>query len=149
MVNNILIRDYRKADRPQILDLFKLNTPNFFSPEEEADLERYLNDEIELYFVIQYDGKVIGCGGINFPDQNSATIIWDIFHPEYQGKGLGTRLLNYRIEQLKEIGDVKSIKVRTSQLVFEFYEKNGFKVLNQVEDYWAKGFHLYEMELEK
>jgi GNAT superfamily N-acetyltransferase len=96
---------------------------------------------------MEHEGQIIGSGGINFPVQNSATISWDIVHPDFHGMGLGSRLLNYRIEQLKEIKDVQNIKVRTSQFVYEFYEKNGFKLLNKVDDYWAKGFHLYEMEL--
>jgi ribosomal protein S18 acetylase RimI-like enzyme len=41
--------------------------------------------------------------------------------------------------------NITTIMVRTSQLAYKFYEKNGF-ILKEIEkDYWAKGFDLYSM----
>lgn len=141
------IRFYNSSDKNAIIELFRLNTPLYFSPDEEADLDKYLENELELYFVLENEGEIVGCGGINFPDQNSATISWDLFHPDFHGKGFGSKLLRYRLDQLKELQDILKIKVRTSQLVYQFYEKNGFKLLRTEDNYWAEGFHLYEMEL--
>lgn len=89
---------------------------------------------------------IAGCGGINFSENGSTgKISWDILYPQYQGKGLGTTLLHYRINKLKEMEHIKAITVRTSQLVYRFYEKNGFVLQEVVKDYWAKGFDLYQM----
>ena len=41
--------------------------------------------------------------------------------------------------------EIDAIIVRTSQLVFKFYEKHGFEVIEIVKDYWAKDFDLYYM----
>lgn len=150
MDNKVLIREYKEKDKTAVLNLLKLNTPKFFAVEEEKDLIYYLDNEIDLYFVLELNGIVVGCGGINFPEDNTtAKISWDVFHPDHQGKSLGSMLLNYRIEKLKEFKNIKLITVRTSQKTYKFYEKLGFELITIVEDYWAKDFHLYEMKYTK
>ena len=142
----IAIREYEVADKSAVMNLIRLNTPEYFAPEEEADLDRYLDNERELYYVLLFDGVIVGCGGINFADcKTTGRISWDIFHPEYQGKSLGTRLLEYRIGKLKSIGSIRRITVRTSQVAYKFYEKQGFMLQKVEKDYWAEGFDLYRM----
>ena len=63
--NSIVIREYLTTDKEVVMNLIKLNTPNFFAKEEVNDLSNYLDKEIELYYVLLVDGKVVGCGGIN------------------------------------------------------------------------------------
>lgn len=140
------IRNYVLADHPYLLELLRLNTPKYFSPEEKKDLINYLDHEVEEYFVVEQAGRIIGCGGINFEDSKKVgKISWDILHTEFQGKGIGSLLLNYRINLLKNMDSIEKISVRTSQLVYRFYEKNGFELIEVKKDYWAKGFDLYNM----
>lgn len=69
-------------------------------------------------------GHVFGCGGINFAENKTiGKISWDIIHPDFQGKSLGTKLLKYRIEVLKTIPGIQKITVRTLQVAYKFYEK--------------------------
>lgn len=147
MNHSITIREYEPADKDAVLNLIRSNTPAHFAPAEEADLSEYLDRERELYYVLLFGGKIIGCGGINFADDRATgKISWDILHPEYQRKSLGTLLLEYRIKRLKQIGGIRRITVRTSQSAYKFYEKQGF-VLNEIQkDYWAEGFDMYGME---
>jgi [ribosomal protein S18]-alanine N-acetyltransferase len=150
MKDEVIIREYKNTDKEAILNLFSLNTPEYFSPEEENGLVFYLENEIEYYFVLEINKQIVGSGGINFSEDKTTGIIsWDILHPDFQRKSLGSKLLKYRIEKLKEFSEVQKIIVRTSQLVYRFYEKQGFKLIEIVEDYWAKGFHLYKMEYMK
>lgn len=147
MTQNKNIRTFKETDIPLILEMFRLNTPKYFSPDEEKELEKYLKTERELYYVLEENEKLVGCGGINFkPDKTEAIISWDIFHPDHQGKGLGSSLLKHRIDKIHTFKEVKRIIVRTSQVVFLFYEKNGFQLLAVKKDYWAPGFDLYLME---
>lgn len=147
MKDKAVIREYCPQDKTSVLNLLRLNTPRYFSPEEENDLIYYLDNEVEYYFVIEFDKTIIGSGGFNFSgDETNGKISWDIFHPEFQGKSFGSMLLLYRIEKLQQFKNIKTITVRTSQLVYKFYEKLGFKLIETVEDYWAKDFHLYKME---
>lgn len=145
--NSIVIREYLTTDKEVVINLIKLNTPNFFAKEEVNDLSNYLDKGIELYYVLLVDGKVVGCGGINFAEKRTiGKISWDIMHPDYQGKSLGKKLLRYRIEVLKAIPSIKKITVRTSQLAYKFYEKQGF-TLNEIKrNYWADGFDMYSMQ---
>lgn len=147
MTDTITIREYEVSDKDDVLSLLRINTPVFFAPEEEAHFIDYIENARELYYVLLYDLKIVGCGGINFEDNNkTGKISWDIFHPDYQKKSLGTLLLKHRIKKLRSISSIKKIVVRTSQVAYEFYEKQGFKLIEVIKDYWAEGFDLYYME---
>ena len=129
MTNLVIIRAYEPKDKKEVINLMRLNTPEYFAIEEEDDLNNYLETERELYYVLLYDQKLVGCGGINFADNNTtAKISWDIIHPDYQGKSLGTQLLKHRIDILNAIGGIQKITVRTSQVAYKFYEKQGFEL---------------------
>lgn len=69
--NSIVIREYLTTDKEVVMNLIKLNTPNFFAKEEVNDLSNYLDKGIELYYVLLVDGKVVGCGGINFAEKKN------------------------------------------------------------------------------
>lgn len=144
METNINIRLYRPEDGDTLLKIFKNNTPRYFSPEEETDFMHYLREETDEYYVVESEGKIIGSGGINFFGSEAARISWDLLHPDYHGFGIGSRLLQYRLSRLKSLG-VRKIVVRTSQLAYEFYAKNGFTLVEVVKDYWAEGFDMYRM----
>jgi len=58
-------------------------------------------------------------------------------------------LLKHRITELDKIKTVNKIIVRTSQHVFPFYEKYGFKITKTIPNYWAQGFDLIEMKYQK
>jgi len=145
---NLLIRTYSANDREEVIALLQLNIPQYFDPSETKDFKEYLEQHLEDYFVVEDQGAIIGAGGINyFPEQNKARISWDFIHPDYQGKGVGKQLLNYRIARVKLNQKIKYIEVRTSQMAFKFYKKVGFELETIEKDFWAKGFNLYLMKL--
>ena len=150
MTNIITIREYETEDINEVITLIRLNTPEYFAIEEEEDLKKYLETERELYYVLLYDQIIVGCGGINFTNNNTTgKISWDIFHPDYQGKSLGTKLLKHRIELLNSMDAIHKITVRTSQVAYKFYEKQGFELFEIKRDYWAEGFDMYNMEYKR
>jgi ribosomal protein S18 acetylase RimI-like enzyme len=146
MNTDIYIRAYTPSDEIVLLQILQLNIPAYFAESEINDLKEYLNTEVERYFVVELNNQIIGAGGINFIDNyQEGRISWDFIHPAYQGCGIGKELLNYRLEILKSMKSIKIISVRTSQLVYKFYEKNGFVVKEKIKEYWAKGFDMYLM----
>jgi hypothetical protein len=47
---------------------------------------------------------------------------------------------------MKEIDSIKIISVRTTQLVYPFYQKFGLELREVVKDYWDIGFDLYRLD---
>ncbi|MNK10966.1 N-acetylglutamate synthase [compost metagenome] len=143
------IRKYTPADDAQLIKLLRLNTPKYFAEAEEADLIDYLANHIDHYYVVEIDTIIMGCGGFNISkDGKNAGISWDLIHPDAQGKGVGSALTKFRLERIREIKGIENISVRTSQLVFKFYEKFGFVLKEIAKDYWAEGIDMYRMEME-
>ena len=143
-----MIRPYETSDQSQVVDLLKQNIPQYFDPSELDDFLVYLEKELEDYFVFEQDQQLVGAGGINyFSEEKLARISWDFIHADFQGKGIGSQLLQFRINHIRKQSNFEKIVVRTSQLVFPFYEKNGFTLEKVVKDFWAEGYDLYEMHL--
>lgn len=142
-----MIKEYSESDKQEVIRLLQLNTPEYFDPSEEIEFIDYLDNKIEDYFVVLRKSKVVGAGGINyFPDENTSRISWDMIHPEYQGKGVGKELTQYRINLIKASSkNIELIVVRTTQLTYKFYQKMGFTLDKIEKDFWAKGFDLYQM----
>jgi len=144
----LTIRPYTHKDKKELIALIQFHIPKYFATDEKQDFIDYLEKEKEDYFVIEEKEKIIGAGGINyFPEQAIARIAWDLVHPDFQGKGVGTKLTQFRIDLIKRNPQIKSIIVRTSQLVYLYYQKFGFQTKKIEKDFWAKGFDLYEMSM--
>ncbi len=141
-----MIRPYTPNDKPQLLELFRLNTPPYFAPEEEAWFSDYLDKETEDFFVVEEDEIIKGCGGVNY-HENSGMLSWGIIHPEFQGKGIGRQLTLHRIAVIKSKPGLQKIVTRTSQRTYKFYEKMGFTLIEVKKDHWATGLDLYYMEM--
>ncbi|MEM5567001.1 GNAT family N-acetyltransferase [Psychroserpens sp. AS72] len=143
-----MIRAYTSQDKSKLIELLRQNTPEYFAASEEIDFVNYLHNDIEDYFVYEEDSKIIGCGGINyFPEEKSARISWDMIDPKSHGKGIGKKITQHRIHHINANPNIDFIIVRTTQLVYKFYEKMGFELQNIEKDFWAKDFDLYEMRM--
>jgi ribosomal protein S18 acetylase RimI-like enzyme len=140
------IQSYKEDDYALLLKLFILNSPAYFAPEELDDYKKYLKNEREDYYVVKVVDVIVGCGGINYDtEEKTAVISWDILDPSFQGQGIGSALLQYRISLLKNDSKIEKIVVRTSQHTYLYYEKNNFYTVKVKKDYWAAGFDLYLM----
>ncbi|MGO4819136.1 GNAT family N-acetyltransferase [Flavobacterium sp. W22_SRS_FP1] len=149
MIENLTIREYKSNDKNEVLAILKRNVPKYFAESEIEDLKEYLKHKIEKYFVTTIGDVIIGAGGINFDDNSkTAKISWDFVDIKFKGRGIGQSLLKYRIDFIQSNYVSATIKVRTSQLAYKFYEKNGFTLKEIEKDYWAKGFDLYSMTYE-
>ena len=143
-----MIRNYTKKDKSSLLELLRQNSPEYFDPSEESDFIKYLDHEVEDYFVYEEHSKVLGAGGINyFLEEKSARISWDMVDSKSQGKGIGKKLTQHRINHLKGNPKIEIIRVRTSQHAYKFYEKMGFELEKIEKEYWAKNFDLYLMQM--
>lgn len=141
------IKPYLPSYKDSLLVVLRSNTSAYFDPSEESLFSDYLDKEREDYFVVEHHDRIIGCGGINYDHQHQMAIIsWDIIAYECHGKGIGGKLLSYRLSHIKRKYPSYNIRVRTAQNTFKFYEKYGFELQYIQKDYWAPGYDLYYME---
>jgi 3-phosphoshikimate 1-carboxyvinyltransferase len=146
VTNQVTIRSYNSKDKKELIELLRLNTPAFFATDEENDFIEYLNTKIQEYFILELENRIIGCGGINYRENNTIGVLsWDMIHPDFQYKGHGTLLVKHRIDRLLNKNSIKDISVRTSQHTYKFYEKSGFELIKIIKDYWSEGYDLFEM----
>jgi len=119
---------------------FKLDS-NFVNNEFEklydVWLKKSLNKEIAFETIGMYQfEKLIGFITLS-KKYDGANIGLISVHPEYQNKGIGSDLLNYCFDYLKN-KNYDFLYVTTqglSEQATNFYERNGFKLLNQTDIY--------------
>jgi ribosomal-protein-alanine N-acetyltransferase len=141
IIENPTIREYKSNNKNEVLAILKLNVPEYFAESEIDELVDYLKHKIDQYFVAAIGDEIIGAGGINFDNSGKiAKIAWGFIDTKFKGKGVGQSLLKHRINFIKSNYDAISIKLRTSQLAYKFYKKNGFTRKEIEKDYWATGF---------
>ena len=86
-------------------------------------------DEIQEVIVVYENNKVIGGGAIRKYDVENIELKRVFVHTEYQGQGIGTKLVSLLIEWAIEVG-YKRIILETGELLAEscaVYKKLGFK----------------------
>lgn len=136
------------SDLKDLVEIFELNTPTYFDEKEIIDFENFLKLEPETHYVAVIGQKVVGCCGYKVDhEHNEGQITWVLFHPDFQGKGVGKKLVNHCLRELNNFNTLKKHVVRTSQLAYRFFEKFGFKTEYTDQNYWGEGLDLYYMSL--
>ena len=145
-----MIRPYKSSDKPRLLEIFKLNTPEYFDCSEEKDFLEYLEENGDTYLTIEMNKVIVGGIGyyVNESDR-SGQITWIFFDPGHSGQGLGRQAVEYCLAILNKDERVERLTVRTSQLAYKFFEKFGYQINRIEKDYWGLGLDLYEMEMAK
>lgn len=88
-------------------------------------------DEIREAIVVYEDNKAIGGGAIRRYDDENVELKRVFVHTEYQGRGIGSRLVSSLIEWAMELGYQRMI-LETGELLAEscaVYRKLGFEVI--------------------
>jgi ribosomal protein S18 acetylase RimI-like enzyme len=144
-----MIRPYKAADKNELIDIFKLNTPEYFDPKEVADYEEYLEKYADTYFTIEHEGRIAGGVGYYVRESDkSGRITWIFFHPAYAGLGLGKKSVEHCHAIFTSDPTIEKLAVTTSQKAYKFFEKFGYQLIETEKDYWGKGLDLYLMERE-
>lgn len=73
--------------------------------------------------VAEVEGAVIGFGGIDI--DATEQLKWLYVLPEYQGAGIGARLLN-ELEQLGWSSGLRAIRLHAAPGAAEFYQRHGY-----------------------
>lgn len=134
---NVTIRGYRESDSEEVWNLHEraLKETNAFVAghgEWDEDLKNIpeVYDNAGGAFVIaELEGRVVGMGALKRVDAETAELKRMRVQPEYQGKGLGTKLLRLLENKAKELGYTCLI-LDTSlqqQAALHMYTKHGYK----------------------
>lgn len=138
--DNIVIREIRPEDNPQIEAIIKACFPEFKIPltgtaYEDAETpfmyESYQGEK-EIYFVLANDAEVFGGGGIKqLKDYNGNVCELQkmYFSPKIRGKGFGKQLFENCLKSAKEFGFETCYLESASQLkaAIHIYEDYGFE----------------------
>ena len=155
----ITIREYKPADRNACIEVFKSNTPSFFTDGELNDFKLWLdgqdvgrtaynNTVEEDYSVALLDGKIVGSGGFYISrEQKIARLAWGMVENSLHKQGIGKALLVHRINSIENLFPGYKIRLDTTQRSFEFFQKMGFKTSGITKDFYAQGLDRYEMVL--
>ena len=107
-------------------DILELLAPSVFNPTKERLLNRaikYQEDENTNFYAYKDNGEYKGIVVFNIA-KSSATILDIAVKPEYQGQGIGSKLIDFIFDQF----DVDNITAETDGDAIGFYKKYGFIV---------------------
>ena len=145
------LRPYEPRDLDAVVEIFRSNIPKYFGHAEEPGLHEFLKTErAENYYVLEVDGDVIGAGGIAFNDIDSPTVslCWGMVREDFLGTGLGKVLTRFRIELARDKYPGLPITIGTSQHTRGFYEKFGFRLVENTPNGFGPGIDNCRMRLE-
>ncbi len=94
-------------------------------------------DEISEAIVVYEDNKAVGGGAIRKYDDENIELKRVFVHTEYQGQGIGSKLVSLLIEWAIELG-YKRMILETGELLAEscaVYRKMGFEVISNYAPY--------------
>lgn len=134
----IKIVPYSGEYRVSMLETFRSNVPESFSPEEEAGFLKHVDGGEGAYMLWVQDGRVLACGGYAF-EGSCGVLCWGIVHREQQGRGLGRALLALRIKLIYGHPEAESIRLETAPETESFFARYGFAVTLREPDGYGPG----------
>ena len=96
-------------------------------------------------------GIIIAFAVIIKDRKDRANIINFLVKPKFQNKGYGNRLLNYTIQRIKELENVRKIVLNVkvnNEIAIKLYENSRFKITQKIEQYYHSGEDSFLMELD-
>lgn len=145
-----MIRNLKKDDREKILKILK-DTNNFNDGEIEIAMELidiYLTkpEQKDYEIFVDEENEIVKgyiCMGPRPLTEGTYDLYWIAVNPEIQSKGVGSGLVRYIEEQIKE-KDGRIILIETSgkesyEKERRFYEKNGYNLHYTIKDFYRRG----------
>lgn len=91
--------------------------------------------EFSNVFVAEQDNKLVGFANFSQVDIQGQAILSAIYiYENYQGKGIGSALLQAGIDQLRYVSKIFVDVEKDNDIGKTFYEAKGFKIFEEFED---------------
>lgn len=142
-----IIRKMQKEDIQQVQQVSKASwnyTYEGIIPFEiqESFLKFAYNDEMmqrrlenSFIWIAEVNGKIVGFANFSPVKEDGETELTAIYlNPEYQGKGIGTALLNEGIINLEDAKEIFINVEKDNSIGTTFYKAKGFKVVSEFDD---------------
>ncbi|AOV07985.1 GNAT family N-acetyltransferase [Sporosarcina ureilytica] len=144
---SFMIREMKKEDIKQVQDVAKKSwnaTYDGIIPHniQENFLKAAYSDEMmkrrlngSFIFVAEMEDKIIGFANftpVNNGGQSELSAIY--LYPDYQGKGIGTALLQKGIKELENVKEIYIDVEKENNIGKTFYEAKGFKTVKEYDD---------------
>lgn len=146
MSNGVTFRPYSPADKQCCLDIFDRNCPEFFSPNERADYEGFLDAHADNYEVCCIGSAVVGACGLIGSDMESRNLNWILLASKLQGAGIGSTMMQRVIKAARALR-LKHIRIAASHKSAAFFARFGAVATESISDGWGPGMHRIDMEL--
>ncbi len=136
MIDNIQIEEMKKEHLDGVMVVENLSFKIPWS--RNSFLEELTTNELAIYFVAIYDGKVIGYGGLwRIFDEGHITNI--AVHPEFRRCGAASKIMDKILEVCDE-KDIKSLTLevrKSNSAAQKLYVKYGFAIEGMRKGYYA------------
>jgi ribosomal protein S18 acetylase RimI-like enzyme len=127
--HNLVIRLYESTDTEQVVDLWQRCGLVVPWNDPRQDIQRKLDFQPHLFWVAAAGEQVAGTIMAGY-EGHRGWINYLAVAPEYQGGGIGRRMMQHAEDELRKLGCPKiNLQVRSSnQQVIAFYRRLGFAV---------------------
>lgn len=159
--DNIIIREYQVQDLDEISDiitknLLEVNVKDYGEEMMKEHAKMFSKENIsqtfkdrEEVFVALKDNKIVGTAGLEVAWSKNPGEYWILtvfVEPEYQGQGIGRKLIEKVEEHAKSI-DAKKLVVPASITGNEFYYKLGYTYKNNKKELNEEKMYIMEKVL--
>lgn len=143
-MNSLTIREIQPKDNQQVKKvvqtvLVEMGVPKVgtaYEDESLNDMHAEYDKPRMAYFVVEEEGKIIGCAGIA-PLENSDDTICELqkmyFLPEARGRGIGAQMMDHCLNYAREQG-YRQCYLETlpyMQNAVKLYKRTGFQALEK------------------
>jgi len=138
------IRPIEKSDNTVVADIIRLVMTEFeavgggfsINDAEVEDMYSAYAPERSAFYVVELDGRVLGCGGfgpLTGADEHTCELRKMYFKSELRGLGVGTRLLNLCLDEAARVGFQHCYleTMDNMEQARRLYGRHGFKYLDQ------------------
>lgn len=92
--------------------------------------EKDENEEESIHIIVVHNDQVIGCGRGHFNSSIEAQLRYMAVDESYQGKGIGTKILEALERKLIEKG-ARTIILNARESIVKFYKKHNYEILEK------------------
>ncbi|QFT91127.1 Protease synthase and sporulation negative regulatory protein PAI 1 [Bacillus sp. THAF10] len=143
----LVIRKMNEEDIQQVQQVAKISWNHTYEgiiPREVQDnfLQSAYNDammhrrlEQSIVFVAEMEGKIVGFANFSgVKDEGKVELAAIYLYPEFQGNGIGTKLLEKGIIYLDGVKEMYINVEKDNAIGKAFYEAKGFQVVSEFDD---------------